>query len=123
MWPLSVVGLLLLATVGLLNSAPNAGRRARAVVWRAFLLGTAVSLAANVAAAPAPAWRPMSVAGRPPVALLLSMELLVHRSVGRERGERRVEAAESRWAVTRRDTQRLGRRAIGLGLPERRPRT
>ncbi|WP_327388681.1 DUF2637 domain-containing protein [Streptomyces sp. 3213.3] len=86
LWPLSVDGLLLLATVGLLNSSPNVGRRARAAVWLAFLLGIAVSLAANVAAAPALAWKPMLVAGWPPVALLLSVELLVHRSVGR-RGE------------------------------------
>ncbi|MCX5059084.1 MULTISPECIES: DUF2637 domain-containing protein [Streptomyces] len=67
LWPLSVDGLLLLATVGLLNSSRSAGRRARTVVWLAFLLGIAVSLAANVAAAPALAWRPMLVAGWPPV--------------------------------------------------------
>ncbi|MFJ4791182.1 DUF2637 domain-containing protein [Streptomyces sp. NPDC088794] len=53
LWPLSVDGLLLLATVGLLNSPRSVRRRARAVVWLAFLLGIAVSLAANVAAAPA----------------------------------------------------------------------
>ena len=53
LWPLSVDGLLLLATVGLLNSAGGVDRRARAVVWLAFLLGVAVLLAANVAAAPA----------------------------------------------------------------------
>ncbi|MCT9083108.1 DUF2637 domain-containing protein [Streptomyces fulvoviolaceus] len=87
LWPLSVDGLLLLATVGLLNSSPNAGRRARTAVWLAFLLGIAVSLAANVAAAPALAWRPMLVAGWPPVALLLSVELLVHRPVSREHDE------------------------------------
>lgn len=87
LWPLSVDGLLLLATVGLLNSSRNAGRRARTVVWLAFLLGIAVSLAANVAVAPALAWRPMLVAGWPPIALLLSVELLVHRPVGSEHGE------------------------------------
>ncbi|WP_405720604.1 hypothetical protein OG607_08250 [Streptomyces sp. NBC_01537] len=42
-----------------------------------------VSLAANIAAAPALAWKPVLVAGRPPVALLLSVELLAHRSSGR----------------------------------------
>ena len=84
LWPLSVDWLLLLATVGLLNSArDDVGRRARAVVWLAFLLGIAVSLAANVAAAPAMAWKPMLVAGWPPVALLLSVELLVHTPVDR----------------------------------------
>ncbi|MFI1166162.1 DUF2637 domain-containing protein [Streptomyces sp. NPDC020801] len=74
LWPLSVDGLLLLATVGLLNTTRTAGRRARAVVWLAFLLGIAVSLAANVAAARALAWKPMLVAGWLPVALLLSVE-------------------------------------------------
>ncbi|MFI9757622.1 DUF2637 domain-containing protein [Streptomyces sp. NPDC051963] len=87
LWPLSVDGLLLLATVGLLNSARDVGRRARAVVWLAFLLGIAVSLAANAAAAPALAWKPMLVAGWPPVALLLSVELLAHRPGRRDRGE------------------------------------
>ncbi|MEV0220417.1 DUF2637 domain-containing protein [Streptomyces sp. NPDC050704] len=87
LWPLSVDGLLLLATVGLLNSSRNVGRRARTVVWLAFLLGIAVSLAANVAAAPALTWRPVLVAGWPPVALLLSVELLVHRPADRDHGE------------------------------------
>ncbi|MEV6479313.1 DUF2637 domain-containing protein [Streptomyces sp. NPDC051576] len=79
LWPLSVDGLLLLATVGLLKPSPNGGRRGRYVVWLAFLLGIAVSLAANIAAAPALAWKPVLVAGWPPVALLLSVELLAHR--------------------------------------------
>jgi hypothetical protein len=64
---------LLLAKVGLLNSARSASHRARAVVWLAFPLGIAVSLAANVAAAPAVEWKPVLVAGWPPVALLLSV--------------------------------------------------
>ncbi len=84
LWPLSVDGLLLLATVGLLNSARGAGRQARTVVWLAFLLGIAVPLAANVAAAPALEWKPVLVAGWPPVALLLSVELLAHRLGGQE---------------------------------------
>jgi hypothetical protein len=87
LWPLSVDGLLLLAMVGLLNSARGVGRRARMVVWLAFLLGIGVSLAANIAAAPAVEWKPMLVAGWPPVALLLSVELLAHRRGGRERAE------------------------------------
>ncbi|WP_328869668.1 DUF2637 domain-containing protein [Streptomyces sp. NBC_00287] len=80
LWPLSVDGLLLLATVGLLKPAHQVGRRARAVVWIAFLLGISVSLAANIAAAPALTWKPVLVAGWPPVALLFSVELLAHRS-------------------------------------------
>ncbi|MCT9083907.1 DUF2637 domain-containing protein [Streptomyces fulvoviolaceus] len=87
LWPLSVDGLLLLATVGLLKPAQHADGRARAVVWMAFLLGIGVSLAANIAAAPALAWKPVLVAGWPPVALLFSVELLVHRPSGREQSE------------------------------------
>lgn len=79
LWPLSVDGLLLLATVGVLKPSGRGGRRARYAVWLAFLLGIVVSLAANIAAAPALAWKPVLVAGWPPVALLLSVELLAHR--------------------------------------------
>ncbi|MFC8672064.1 DUF2637 domain-containing protein [Streptomyces griseorubiginosus] len=79
LWPLSVDGLLLLATAGLLKNSESVTRRARWAVRSAFLLGIAVSLAANVAAAPAVEWKPVLVAGWPPVALLLSVELLVHR--------------------------------------------
>ncbi|MBK3577400.1 DUF2637 domain-containing protein [Streptomyces sp. MBT65] len=79
LWPLSVDGLPLLATVGLLKPSGLRTRRARGAVWTAFLLGIAVSLAANVAAASALEWKPVLVAAWPPVALLLSVELLVHR--------------------------------------------
>ncbi|MEU9174599.1 DUF2637 domain-containing protein [Streptomyces sp. NPDC048420] len=54
LWPLSVDGLLLLAAIGLLRHPGSTARRARWAAWSAFLLGIAVSLAANVAAAPAP---------------------------------------------------------------------
>ncbi|WP_405626096.1 DUF2637 domain-containing protein [Streptomyces sp. NBC_01396] len=63
LWPLSVDGLLLLATAGLLKPTGPRSRRARGAVWSAFLLGIAVSLAANVAAAPALKWKPVLVAG------------------------------------------------------------
>lgn len=99
LWPLSVDGLLLLATVGLLKTGEGASARARVVVWLAFLLGIAVSLAANIAAAPALAWRPFLVAGWPPVALLLSVELLAHRPaarVRREAGQRESPVGQSR---------------------------
>ncbi|MFI8927687.1 DUF2637 domain-containing protein [Streptomyces sp. NPDC053474] len=82
LWPLSVDGLLLLATVGVLKRSRGGDRRSRWVVWLAFLLGIAVSLAANIAAAPAVAWKPVLVAGWPPVALLLAVELLSDRSRG-----------------------------------------
>jgi hypothetical protein len=98
LWPLSVDGLLLLATVGLLKPSGTHTRRARGAVWSAFLLGIAVSLAANVAAAPALEWKPVLVAGWPPVALLLSVELLVHRPDGLrgEWGGRRGQAKSER---------------------------
>ncbi|MFC8361283.1 DUF2637 domain-containing protein [Streptomyces griseorubiginosus] len=86
LWPFSVDGLLLLATVGLLTPVRSERRRARAVIWLAFLLGIAVSLAANVAAAPSLTWKPMLVAGWPPVALLLSVELLAHGPVSLDHG-------------------------------------
>lgn len=87
LWPLSVDGLLLLATVGLLKPSRPGVRRSRYVVWLAFLLGIAVSLAANIVAAPVLAWKPVLVAGWPPVALLLSVELLAHRPVVRTEAE------------------------------------
>ncbi|MGK5529478.1 DUF2637 domain-containing protein [Streptomyces sp. URMC 129] len=79
LWPLSVDGLLLLATMGLLSPSRHPARRTRGAMWLAFLLGIAVSLAANIAAAPTLDWRSVLVAGWPPVALLLSVELLVPR--------------------------------------------
>lgn len=82
LWPLSVDGLLLLATVGLVKPG-HQPRRMRVAVWSAFLGCIAVSLAANIAAAPTLAWQPVLVAGWPPIALLLAVELLAHRSRSR----------------------------------------
>ncbi|WP_308297018.1 DUF2637 domain-containing protein [Streptomyces sp. ISL-24] len=59
LWPLSVDELLLLATVGVLKPSGGRDRRSRNVVWLAFLLGIAVSLAANIAAAPRLTWQPV----------------------------------------------------------------
>jgi len=84
LWPLSVDGLLVLATVGLLKAGRNGSPRVRVAVWSSFLLGIAVSLAANIAAAPTLAWQPILVAGWPPVALLLAVELLGHRANRRD---------------------------------------
>lgn len=103
LWPLSVDGLVVLASVGLLTTGPDASGRARWSVRLAFLLGVLVSLVANIAAAPVLAWQPIVVAGWPPVALLLSVELLALRprqerteSVGAsESGLRLVEDRES----------------------------
>jgi hypothetical protein len=78
LWPLSVDGLVLLATVGLLRLDHRSARRNRWALWAAFGFGIAVSLAANIAAAPSLGWQPVLVAGWPPVALLLAVELLAH---------------------------------------------
>jgi hypothetical protein len=55
--------------------------------------GIAVSLAANVAAAPSLSWQPIVVVGWPPVALLPSVELLAHRHRSREAAESRPEVS------------------------------
>ncbi|MFL6140368.1 MAG: hypothetical protein ACJ72N_00670 [Labedaea sp.] len=47
-----------------------------------------MSLAANIAAAPRLDWQPVLVAGWPPVALLLAVELLAHRSPRRTKPNR-----------------------------------
>lgn len=70
LWPLSVDGLLVLATVGLLKSGHRTSGPVRVAVWLSFLLGIGVSLAANIAAAPALVWQPVLVAGWPPVSCL-----------------------------------------------------
>jgi hypothetical protein len=78
LWPLSVDGLVLLASIGLLRAGPHATRRSRFTLWLAFGLGIVVSLATNIAAAPALRWQPVLVAGWPPIALLLAVETLAH---------------------------------------------
>ncbi|WP_329049987.1 DUF2637 domain-containing protein [Amycolatopsis sp. NBC_01488] len=78
-WPLSVDGLLILASVALLDPALSLAREwVRLVVRAAFTAGICVSLAANVAAAGGWNWAGVLVAGWPPVALLLSAEILIH---------------------------------------------
>lgn len=79
LWPFSVDGLLVLSTAGLLRDARRTSNRARAFLWAAFAAGIVVSLAANIATAPSMSWAPILVAGWPPVALLLAVELLGHR--------------------------------------------
>jgi hypothetical protein len=78
LWPLSVDGLVVLASLGLVRARSSTTTRARLALWVAFLLGVAVSLAANIAAAPTLSWQPVLVAGWPPLALLLAVELVVH---------------------------------------------
>jgi hypothetical protein len=72
---------------GCSSPATRLAARVRVAVWSSFLLGIAVSLAANIAAATTLAWQPVLVAGWPPVALLLAVELLAHRPRVREHNE------------------------------------
>lgn len=107
LWPLSVDGLLILATVGLLKSGRHTDRRILLAAWLAFGLGIAVSLAANIASAPSLAWQPVLVAGWPPVALLLAVELLAHAPQRRERNETENETSRGRaWVRTKDETDR-----------------
>jgi hypothetical protein len=99
LWPLSVDGLLVLATVGVLK-AEQLSRRGRIAVWLSFWLGIAVSLAANIAAAPELTWQPILVAGWPPVALLLAVELLAHGPRSRQHTETDPATSETEQAET-----------------------
>ena len=112
LWSLSVDGLLVLATVGLLKSSQHAGRRVRVAVWSSFSVG---SLAADIAAAPTLAWLSVLVAGWPLVALLLAAELLARwpRSADRDetdsgRARERTDRflSDLRRRDSRRDQQR-----------------
>jgi hypothetical protein len=79
LWPLSVDGVVILASLALLNPALRTERRrVRWSVRVAFTLGITVSLVANIAAADQVSWQAVLVAAWPPVALLLSVELLAH---------------------------------------------
>jgi hypothetical protein len=98
--------LVLLASVGLLRTGPHTSRRNCCTLWLAFGLGIAVSLAANIAAAPALGWQPILVAGWPPFALLLAVELLADRprpgepAAGRRtRRRRRRQTAVGKWSA------------------------
>jgi Protein of unknown function (DUF2637) len=99
LWPLSVDGLLVLATVGVLK-AEQLSRRGRIAVWVSFWVGIAVSLAANIASAPELTWQPILVAGWPPVALLLAVELLAHGPRSRDRTETEPVTPETAQAAS-----------------------
>jgi hypothetical protein len=100
LWPLSVDGLLVLATVGVLKTGQQASRRARMAVWGSFWEGIVVSLAANISAAPTLTWKPVLMAGWPPAALLLAVELLLHGPRSREHTETEPATPKTEQAVT-----------------------
>ena len=79
--PISVDGLAVAASMTMLVRR-RAGERAGVLPWVALLLGLGASLAANVAAAE-PTVVGRLVAAWPPVALLLSYELLMQQHAGR----------------------------------------
>jgi hypothetical protein len=83
--PVSVDGLVVAASMAMLVRR-RLGEPAGLLAWSALLLGIGASLAANVAAAePTPVGR--LVAAWPPVALLLSYELLMQQIRVRGSGE------------------------------------
>lgn len=73
--PLAVDGLIIAASMTMLVRRRQ-GRTGGVLAWSSLILGIAASLAANVAAA-APTWEGRVVAAWPPIALLLSYELLM----------------------------------------------
>ncbi|HEU0087333.1 MAG TPA: hypothetical protein VFQ77_06760 [Pseudonocardiaceae bacterium] len=89
-------GLLVLASLALLDPALTRARPwVRVVVRVAFVTGVAVSLAANIAAAGSWTWAAVMVAGWPPLALLLSVEILIHSATRDTPAETRHESAEA----------------------------
>ncbi|MFL6122971.1 DUF2637 domain-containing protein [Actinophytocola sp.] len=95
LWPLSVDGLLVLATVGVLTSSQQTSRRYRIAVRVSFWAGIAMSLTANISAAPELTLQPILVAGWPPVALLLAVELLAHSPRTRQHTETELATTET----------------------------
>lgn len=87
----SVDGLLVLSTAGLLRDTHRTTRRARLFLWAAFAAGIVVSPAANIATAPSMNWAPILVAGWPPVAPLLAVELIGRRHRARHSAQREPE--------------------------------
>lgn len=75
-WPLIVDGLLTIATVELWRAGRERTNSGRWVAWLAFSFGIGMSLCANIAAAPDMNVLAVIVAACPPLALLLSVELL-----------------------------------------------
>ncbi|MEV0054923.1 DUF2637 domain-containing protein [Saccharopolyspora shandongensis] len=112
-WPLIVDGLLTIATVELWKAGPcrPAGRWK---AWLAFLLGIGLSLCANVASAPELSVFAVAVAACPPLALLLSVELL-NQALKRHRAE--TTASVEKRSGDRAPTSRLPTEPVGEHSP------
>lgn len=93
LWPLVVDGLLTVATVELWKTGRGNSDDGQWKAWLAFLFGISLSLCANIAAAPELSVPAVAVAACPPLALLLSVELL-NRALKRHRAETTLELAE-----------------------------
>ncbi|RKT86344.1 Protein of unknown function [Saccharopolyspora antimicrobica] len=86
LWPLIVDGLLTLATVELWKAGHRHRPAGRWKAWLSFTLGIGLSLCANIASAPELNAFSIAVAACPPLALLLSVELL-NQALKRRRAE------------------------------------
>ncbi|MFI6172962.1 DUF2637 domain-containing protein [Nocardia sp. NPDC051052] len=78
LWPLIVDGMMMTATVELWQTGTERRSGGRWSAWLAFVFGITLSLCANIAAAPALNLFAITVAACPPLALLISVELLNH---------------------------------------------
>lgn len=76
LWPLIVDGLLTMATIELWKASHRHRATGQWKAWLSFALGIALSLCANIASAPELNAFSIAVAACPPLALLLSVELL-----------------------------------------------
>ena len=77
-WPLIVDGMLTSGTVVLWMTRHSGKQRGRWAAWLTFGVGIALSLSANITAAPHLSVFAIMVTGCPPIALLLLIELLNH---------------------------------------------
>ena len=86
LWPLIVDGLLTMATIELWKAGHRSQATGQWKAWLSFALGIALSLCANIASAPELNFFSIAVAACPPLALLLSVELL-NQALKRHRAE------------------------------------
>ena len=86
LWPLIVDGLLTMATIELWKAGHRRQATGRWKAWLSFALGIGLSLCANIASAPELNAFSIAVAACPPLALLLSVELL-NQALKRRRAE------------------------------------
>lgn len=86
LWPLIVDGLLTMATIELWKTGHLYRVTGQWKAWLSFSLGVALSLCANIASAPELNAFSVAVAACPPLALLLSVELL-NQALKRHRAE------------------------------------